>query len=122
MIGFHVDTEGRMAGTQHLWLFIVSGLLLNITPGPDSLFIMARSATQGWRAGFAATWGIGTGVWPSADAACDAVIQVADRIAPKPTDSAKLQDFYALYRSLYPSLQPVFHGLHATTTKVKTNA
>jgi len=51
-----------MAGTQHLWLFIVSGLLLNITPGPDSLFIMARAATQGWRAGFVACWGIGTGV------------------------------------------------------------
>ena len=50
-----------MAGTQHLWLFIVSGLLLNITPGPDSLFIMARSATQGWRAGFVACWGIGAG-------------------------------------------------------------
>jgi RhtB (resistance to homoserine/threonine) family protein len=56
-------TEGRMAGTQNLWLFIVSGLLLNITPGPDSLFIMARSATQGWRAGFLATAGIATGVW-----------------------------------------------------------
>jgi threonine/homoserine/homoserine lactone efflux protein len=52
-----------MAGTQHLWLFIVSGLLLNITPGPDSLFIMARSATQGWRAGFVACWGIGSGVF-----------------------------------------------------------
>jgi threonine/homoserine/homoserine lactone efflux protein len=51
-----------MSGTQNLWLFIVSGLLLNITPGPDSLFIMARSATQGWRAGFAATAGIETGV------------------------------------------------------------
>lgn len=51
-----------MAGTQNLWLFIVSGLLLNIAPGPDSLFIMARSATQGWRAGFVATAGIGTGV------------------------------------------------------------
>ncbi len=50
-----------MAGTQHLWLFIVSGLLLNITPGPDSLFIMARSATQGWRAGVVACWGIGCG-------------------------------------------------------------
>ena len=36
-----------MAGIQHLWLFVVSGLLLNVTPGPDSLFIMARSATQG---------------------------------------------------------------------------
>jgi threonine/homoserine/homoserine lactone efflux protein len=55
--------EGRMAGTQHLWLFIVSGLLLNVTPGPDSLFIMARSATQGWRAGFVACWGIGSGVF-----------------------------------------------------------
>jgi threonine/homoserine/homoserine lactone efflux protein len=52
-----------MAGIQHLWLFIVSGLLLNITPGPDSLFIMARSATQGWRAGFVACWGIGAGVF-----------------------------------------------------------
>jgi threonine/homoserine/homoserine lactone efflux protein len=55
--------EGRMAGTQHLWLFIVSGLLLNVTPGPDSLFIMARSASQGWRAGFVACWGIGSGVF-----------------------------------------------------------
>ena len=45
MMASNVDTEGRMAGTQHLWLFIVSGLLLNITPGPDSLFIMARSAS-----------------------------------------------------------------------------
>ena len=52
-----------MAGTQHLWLFVVSGLLLNITPGPDSLFIMARSATQGWRAGFVACWGVGSGVF-----------------------------------------------------------
>ena len=52
-----------MAGTQHLWLFIVSGLLLNIAPGPDSLFIMARSAAQGWRAGFVACWGIGSGVF-----------------------------------------------------------
>jgi len=51
-----------MLGTHDLWLFIVSGLLLNIAPGPDSLLIMARSAAQGWRAGFAATWGIGAGV------------------------------------------------------------
>lgn len=62
MIRFQVDTEGRMAGIQHLWLFVVSGLLLNITPGPDSLFIMARSASQGWRAGLVACWGVGSGV------------------------------------------------------------
>jgi threonine/homoserine/homoserine lactone efflux protein len=63
MMRLSFDAEGRMAGTQHLWLFIVSGLLLNITPGPDSLFIMARSATQGWRAGFVACWGVGSGVF-----------------------------------------------------------
>ena len=32
-----------MFGTQDLALFVVSGLLLNIAPGPDSLLIMARS-------------------------------------------------------------------------------
>jgi threonine/homoserine/homoserine lactone efflux protein len=50
-----------MFGIQDLTLFIVSGLLLNIMPGPDSLLIMARSATQGWRAGSAAALGIGAG-------------------------------------------------------------
>jgi threonine/homoserine/homoserine lactone efflux protein len=42
---------------------VVSGLLLNIMPGPDSLLIMTRSATQGWRAGSAAALGIGTGTF-----------------------------------------------------------
>ncbi|UGQ46965.1 LysE family translocator [Massilia endophytica] len=50
-----------MHGIHDLTLFIISGLLLNIMPGPDSLLIMARSATQGWRAGCAAALGIGTG-------------------------------------------------------------
>jgi threonine/homoserine/homoserine lactone efflux protein len=50
-----------MLGIHDLPLFILSGLLLNILPGPDSLLIMTRSATQGWRAGIAAALGIGTG-------------------------------------------------------------
>jgi threonine/homoserine/homoserine lactone efflux protein len=51
----------HMLGIHDLPLFIISGLLLNIMPGPDSLLIMTRSATQGWRAGCAAALGIGTG-------------------------------------------------------------
>ncbi len=51
-----------MLGIHDLPLFIVSGLLLNLMPGPDSLYIMSQSARQGWRAGFAAAQGIGTGV------------------------------------------------------------
>jgi threonine/homoserine/homoserine lactone efflux protein len=50
-----------MFGIHDLPLFILSGLLLNITPGPDSLYIVGRSATQGWRAGATAAFGIGTG-------------------------------------------------------------
>jgi threonine/homoserine/homoserine lactone efflux protein len=50
-----------MLGIHDLGLFILSGLLLNITPGPDSLLIMARSAGQGFRAGSAAALGIGAG-------------------------------------------------------------
>jgi threonine/homoserine/homoserine lactone efflux protein len=45
-----------LLGTHDLWLFVLSGLLLNITPGPDTLYIVGRSSTQGWRAGaFAAS-------------------------------------------------------------------
>jgi threonine/homoserine/homoserine lactone efflux protein len=50
-----------MFGIHDLPLFVLSGLLLNILTGPDSLLIMTRSATQGWRAGCAAALGIGAG-------------------------------------------------------------
>jgi threonine/homoserine/homoserine lactone efflux protein len=50
-------------GTHDLALFIVSGLLLNIAPGPDSLLIVTRSASHGWRAGSAAALGIGAGTF-----------------------------------------------------------
>lgn len=52
-----------MFGTQDLPLFVVSGLLLNMVPGPDSLLIATRSAGQGWRAGSAAALGVGTGTF-----------------------------------------------------------
>jgi xylulokinase len=79
------------------------------------------AAEEGAAYGAALLAGVGTGVWPSADAACDAVIQVAQRIAPHPADSAKLQQMYSLYRGLYPSLQPIFHRLHAADIEVKPN-
>lgn len=50
-----------MFGTHDLLLFVVSGLLLNVTPGPDTLYIVSRSSTQGLRAGGAAALGIGAG-------------------------------------------------------------
>jgi threonine/homoserine/homoserine lactone efflux protein len=52
-----------MLGIHDLWLFVVSGLLLNIAPGPDSLLVMTRSAAHGGRAGSAAALGVGAGVF-----------------------------------------------------------
>jgi threonine/homoserine/homoserine lactone efflux protein len=50
-----------MFGTHDFLLFVAAGVLLNITPGPDMLYIIGRSTTQGWRAGAAAALGIGAG-------------------------------------------------------------
>ena len=44
-----------------LLLFVVAGLVLNFTPGPDLLYITARSLGQGWRAGAASAFGIAAG-------------------------------------------------------------
>ncbi|MCG7499222.1 LysE family translocator [Vibrio sp. Of7-15] len=50
-----------MLGIENLWLFVASGILLNLIPGPDSVLIAGRAASQGFRAGSAAALGIGTG-------------------------------------------------------------
>src|SRR6266568_4155885 len=50
-----------MLGIHELWLFVISGLLLNITPGPDTAYILGRSVQLGWRGGAAAALGISCG-------------------------------------------------------------
>ena len=52
-----------MFGIHDLALFMVSGFILNVMPGPDTLLIMSKSASQGWRAGSVASLGIGSGVF-----------------------------------------------------------
>src|SRR5437870_11853122 len=50
-----------MFGIHNYWLFIVSGLLLNFTPGQDTLYIVGRSISQGRRACVLSVLGISTG-------------------------------------------------------------
>jgi threonine/homoserine/homoserine lactone efflux protein len=45
-----------------LLVFALSILLLAITPGPDTFFIVSRSTALGMRAGFAATFGVSAGI------------------------------------------------------------
>lgn len=50
-----------MPDPQHLVLFIVAGWLLNLTPGPDVLYIVSNALRSGVRAGVAAALGITAG-------------------------------------------------------------
>ena len=50
-----------MSGIEHLPLFIAAGLLLNLTPGPDVLYIVTHALRRGARAGVVAALGITAG-------------------------------------------------------------
>lgn len=50
-----------MLGIDHYTVFLVSGLLLNMTPGSDTLYILGRSLAQGRNAGMMSVFGIISG-------------------------------------------------------------
>jgi threonine/homoserine/homoserine lactone efflux protein len=50
-----------MPDPHTLLLFIGAGLLLNVTPGPDLLYILGRSVGQGRAAGVVSALGVGAG-------------------------------------------------------------
>jgi threonine/homoserine/homoserine lactone efflux protein len=50
-----------MFGIHHFGLFVVAGILLNLTPGPDTVYILGRSIAQGRGAGIASALGISAG-------------------------------------------------------------
>ena len=50
-----------MFGIENYVGFILAGILLNLTPGADTMYILTRSISQGRRAGYYSVLGIGTG-------------------------------------------------------------
>jgi threonine/homoserine/homoserine lactone efflux protein len=44
--------------SENFWLFALTALLLNLTPGNDMLFVIARSSSQGSKAGIVSSLGI----------------------------------------------------------------
>jgi threonine/homoserine/homoserine lactone efflux protein len=50
-----------MLGIHHYWLFIATAILLIITPGQDTFFILGRSLSGGRGAGIAAALGVSAG-------------------------------------------------------------
>lgn len=50
-----------MFGIHDFGVFILTGIILNHTPGPDTFYILGRSMAQGRSSGVASALGIGTG-------------------------------------------------------------
>ena len=50
-----------MFGTQNISVFLLAAISLNLLPGADTLYIIARSIAQGQKAGIVSVLGISTG-------------------------------------------------------------
>jgi threonine/homoserine/homoserine lactone efflux protein len=52
---------GTMLGIHDYWLFVITGVLLNLAPGQDTFYIVGRSLAQGTRIGVVSALGINAG-------------------------------------------------------------
>jgi xylulokinase len=67
-------------------------------------------AEEGAAYGAAILAGVGAKIWPSVDAACDAVVRVVDRIRPNPANAEVMERNYAAYRRIYPAMKSIFNS------------
>lgn len=51
-----------MLGISDYWLFVLSGVLLNITPGTDIIYVLSRASVGGRKVGVVSALGICTGI------------------------------------------------------------
>jgi len=66
------------------------------------------AAEEGAAYGAALLAGVGAKFWKSVDKACDAVIEVQQRVHPDPAAVKTLTIQYENFRKLYPALKPLF--------------
>ncbi|HWP52532.1 MAG TPA: xylulokinase [Pyrinomonadaceae bacterium] len=64
-------------------------------------------AEEGAAYGAAILAGVGAGAWPTVDAACEAVVSVADRVKHDADSARLLEKQYARFRMIYPALRAV---------------
>src|SRR5437667_12777705 len=58
-------------------------------------------AEEGAAYGAAILAAVGAGMWSSVDAACSAVVRIAQRVAPQPAEVERMNTSYAAYRRMY---------------------
>jgi xylulokinase len=69
------------------------------------------NTTEGAAYGAALLAGVGSGHWPSVDAACEAKIRITGEVKPNLEAARKYKDAYGMYRELYPALKETFNRM-----------
>jgi xylulokinase len=64
-------------------------------------------AEEGAAYGAAILAAVGVKAWPSVDAACDAVVRIAETTSPNSKDSLVMEKAYASYRRIYPAMKSI---------------
>lgn len=54
--------ETKMLGIKEYSLFLISGIILNITPGTDIIYVLSRASVGGRKVGIVSAFGICTGI------------------------------------------------------------
>lgn len=88
---------------SHLWRQILADVL--------NVELVTVNTAEGAAYGAALLGGVGAGIWPDVDTACQAVVKQTGSTLPQPETVAQYERIYALYGQLYPSLLQVSHGL-----------
>ena len=65
------------------------------------------AAEEGSAFGAALLAGVGMGIWSSIDAACDAVVRIADHVEPNQESVRILADQYERFKQIYSALKPI---------------
>ncbi|OLC31505.1 MAG: xylulokinase, partial [Armatimonadetes bacterium 13_1_40CM_64_14] len=103
-------TQVRVSGggaRSELWRQILADVF--------GLDVVTVTSAEGAAYGAALLAGIGAGLYPSVEAACDATIEIADRIVPDAARAATYDRLYDVYTDLYHQLAPAMHALGGLT-------
>ena len=73
--------------------------------------LVTVNTTEGAAYGAALLAGVGAGTWDTVESACQKLITVTGSTSPDPEAAEKYEDFYRLYRELYPALKPANDAL-----------
>jgi len=73
--------------------------------------LVTVNTTEGAAYGSALLAGVGAGLWPDVDSACQATVRLTGSTVPQPAEQAAYEKYYALYRQLYPALKEISHAL-----------